>query len=123
MEKLAWSSTPRDTTAVPSVTGSAACRSIASASWATYSRIITPELPGGPSARNAGRSVNDGSTRSPSRAADSSATWCTVARAWSSATARYAVWKCAWWKTSPAASDTIGFSVLALISMVSTLRR
>ena len=42
VEKLAWSSRPRDTTALPRVTGRAAWRSCASASCATYSRIITP---------------------------------------------------------------------------------
>ena len=82
---------------MPSVAGSAACRSSVSASCATYSRIITPELPGGPAARNGRSPVNSGSTRSPSRATDSSATWCTVARAWSRAVDTYAVWKCAWW--------------------------
>ena len=50
--KLACSSTPRESTALPHSTGVAAARSAASALAAVYSVIISPELPAGPPARN-----------------------------------------------------------------------
>ena len=83
---------------MPRVTGDAECRSCARASWATYSRIMIPELPAGPAARKGaqagqvglhevaeagGRELGDVVQR--------------AARAWSSASARYAVENWPWW--------------------------
>ena len=48
VEKLACSSRPSETDACPVETGVVMMRARASASWARYSRIITPELPAGP---------------------------------------------------------------------------
>jgi len=70
VEKLACSSRPSDTTAWPVDTGVVMIRARARASWARYSRIITPELPGGPDARKAGSPVSEGLISADSRAAD-----------------------------------------------------
>ena len=74
VEKLACSSRPRETDACPVETGVVRIRARARASWARYSRIITPELPAGPDARNAGSPDRDGLIRAESRAADSAIT-------------------------------------------------
>src|SRR6476619_4567944 len=49
-------------------------RARARASGARYSRIITPELPAGPDARNAGSPVRDGLISAERRAADNAIT-------------------------------------------------
>ena len=59
--------------------GAANRRMSATAEWATYSRIITPELAGA-SARKAFSPVKAGSTSVPSRATDSAAVWNSAAR-------------------------------------------
>ena len=67
VEKLACSSSPRDSTAVPSAAGEASCRMSAKAECATYSRLSTPELAGALPARNGRSPVMAGSTSVPSR--------------------------------------------------------
>ena len=74
MEKLACSSSPSESEAWPVETGEVRIRARARASWATYSRIITPELSAGPEARNAGSPVSEGLTSAESRAAESAIT-------------------------------------------------
>ena len=63
----------------------------ASAEWATYSRVSTPELAGTLLARKGRNPVMAGSTSVPSRAADSAAVWNSAVRAASRARPRYAV--------------------------------
>ena len=75
VEKLACSSSPRDSTAVPSAAGDPSRRLSARAECATYSRLSTPELAGALPARNGRSPVMAGSTSVPSRAADSAAVW------------------------------------------------
>ena len=81
VENPACSSTPRDSTALPSAAGAASRRMSAIAEWATYSRIMMPELGGGSVARNGASPVKAGSTSVPSRAAESAEVWNSAARA------------------------------------------
>ncbi len=90
------------------------------ADWATYSRIMTPELGGGSVARNGPSEVKAGSTSVPSLAADSADVWKSAARRASRARPMYAVWKFPLCQTVRPATSISGFSAAAFSSMATT---
>ena len=94
-----------------------AARTAASASCATYSIIITPELAAAPLARNRLSPVNSGSTRFASRDVDSVATLCRLSRSTSSASAIGIA--CQLPLCSTSSPLTSGFSAAALTSTAS----
>src|SRR2546421_255723 len=74
-EKDAWSSAPREMTAVASAEGVVQRRSSARHDCATYSRAITPDEPWVRSARKGLSPVNRGSISELRRAAERAAVW------------------------------------------------